>query len=141
MKKISKRKLARILKDHKKWRNNQGGKRANFTPTQTSARQTLPMQTLPTKTTTGQTIPAYPPTHTSFKHGDLVTKTKGSQWTGFIVGWYSTKLNPEGYAVESLHERGSVQIYPAKALTADHTASGKLTEKRLLANHNENRNS
>lgn len=48
--------------------------------------------------------------------GDKVTKTKGSQWTGRVVGTYSTSLTPEGYAVESEHEFGSVQIYPAAAL-------------------------
>ena len=51
-----------------------------------------------------------------FKLGDLVTKTKGSCWTGRVVGTYSTKLTPEGYAVESMTEHGSVQIYPAAAL-------------------------
>lgn len=51
-----------------------------------------------------------------FKVGDLVTKTKGSQWKGRVVGAYSTTLTPEGYAVESSTERGSVQIYPAAAL-------------------------
>lgn len=51
-----------------------------------------------------------------FKLGDLVQKTKGSQWHGFVVGTYSTDLTPEGYAVESMFERGSVQIYPAAAL-------------------------
>jgi len=51
-----------------------------------------------------------------FKVGVLVTKVKGSQWTGRVVGTYSTALAPEGYAVESNTERGSVQIYPAAAL-------------------------
>ncbi len=51
-----------------------------------------------------------------FKIGDRVYKTKGSFWRGRIVGTYSTKLTPEGYCVESLLERGSVQIYPAAAL-------------------------
>lgn len=58
----------------------------------------------------------YPETHTKFKHGQTVRKTKGSMWHGTIVGWYSTMLTPEGYAVESTTERGSVQIYPAAAL-------------------------
>ena len=48
--------------------------------------------------------------------GTRVTKTKGSQWTGRVVGFYSTSLTPEGYAVESENEPGSVQIYPAGAL-------------------------
>lgn len=51
-----------------------------------------------------------------FKLGDRVRKTKGSQWRGLVVGTYSTELTPEGYAVESSTEKGSVQIYPASAL-------------------------
>ena len=35
---------------------------------------------------------------------------------GNIVGWYSTTLTIEGYAVESEVHKGSVQIYPASAL-------------------------
>jgi dihydrofolate reductase (trimethoprim resistance protein) len=58
----------------------------------------------------------WPPTHTTFALGDAVEKTKGSSWHGRIVGWYSTDLTPEGYAVESDFEPGSVQIYPAAAL-------------------------
>ena len=51
-----------------------------------------------------------------FKIGDLVKKIKGSQWRGKVVGTYSTDLTPEGYCVESIFEKGSVQIYPAAAL-------------------------
>lgn len=51
-----------------------------------------------------------------FQIGDLVKKSKGSQWHGQIVGTYSTELTPEGYCVESSTEKGSVQIYPAAAL-------------------------
>ena len=51
-----------------------------------------------------------------FKRGDLVRKVRGSSWRGTIVGEYSTELTPEGYAVESDTETGSVQIYPASAL-------------------------
>ena len=54
-----------------------------------------------------------------FKLGDKVRKTKGSQWRGTVVGTYSTSLTPEGYAVESSTEKGSVQIYPAAALEKD----------------------
>ena len=53
-----------------------------------------------------------------FAGGDLVRKTKGSQWHGNIVGFYSTSLTPIGYAVESATEKGSVQIYPEAALEA-----------------------
>lgn len=52
----------------------------------------------------------------TFKLGDRVTKTRGSNWTGRVVGTYRTKLTPEGYAVESETECGSVQIYPVSAL-------------------------
>lgn len=51
-----------------------------------------------------------------FQLGDRVTKTKGSKWTGRVVGTYATDLTAEGYAVESETEKGSVQIYPAAAL-------------------------
>ena len=54
--------------------------------------------------------------HWRFRLGDRVTKTKGSSWTGRVVGFYSTSLTPEGYAVESENEPGSVQIYPVGAL-------------------------
>lgn len=59
---------------------------------------------------------AWPETHSTFAFGDMVRKTRGSAWHGRIVGWYSTRLTPEGYAVESCYEAGSVQIYPASAL-------------------------
>lgn len=61
---------------------------------------------------------AFPRTHTAFRLGQRVRKTKGSRWQGRVVGWYSTALTPEGYAVESDTELGSVQIYPATALEA-----------------------
>lgn len=52
-----------------------------------------------------------------FQLNDRVTKIKGSSWTGRVVGFYSTKLTPVGYVVESELEKGSVQIYPEAALT------------------------
>jgi len=51
-----------------------------------------------------------------FEQGDRVKKKSGSEWQGYIVGWYSTELTPTGYAVESESHKGSVQIYPASAL-------------------------
>lgn len=54
--------------------------------------------------------------HTKFKLSDRVQKVKGSDWRGYVVGFYSTWLNPEGYCVESEAHPGSVQIYPAAAL-------------------------
>lgn len=55
-------------------------------------------------------------TQGKFKRGDRVRKVKGSSWQGIVCGEYTTCLNPEGYAVESEREPGSVQIYPASAL-------------------------
>lgn len=66
----------------------------------------------------GYRILAPDATARKFKIGDRVTKTKGSSWTGHVVGFYSTSLTPVGYAVESENEPGSVQIYPEAALTA-----------------------
>ncbi len=51
-----------------------------------------------------------------FGLGDRVRKKSGAAWQGRVVGWYSTKLTPEGYAVESEAYPGSVQIYPVGAL-------------------------
>ena len=51
-----------------------------------------------------------------FTLGDYVRKKSGSEWEGVVVGWYSTTLTPEGYAIESSTHKGSVQIYPAAAL-------------------------
>lgn len=62
-----------------------------------------------------------------FKRGDLVRKLKGSEWVGIVVGEYSTELTPEGYCIESLAHKGSVQIYPASALELVQ----KLTNKTL----------
>lgn len=45
-------------------------------------------------------------------------KIKGSEWEGWVVGTYSTKLTPEGYVVESSSHKGSCQIYPEAALEA-----------------------
>lgn len=52
-----------------------------------------------------------------FKEGDMVKK-KGDrgQWHGCVCGYYSSSCTKVGYAVESLLENGSVQIYPENAL-------------------------
>lgn len=47
-----------------------------------------------------------------------VTKKSGSSWTGKIVGFYTTKLTPLGYCIESENEPGSVQNYPEAAIRA-----------------------
>lgn len=52
----------------------------------------------------------------TFGLGERVRKRSGAAWQGHIVGRYSTKLTPEGYAVESEAHPGSVQIYPVAAL-------------------------
>jgi dihydrofolate reductase (trimethoprim resistance protein) len=48
--------------------------------------------------------------------GEPVRKIKGSNWHGYVVGFYSTKLTKRGYNVESFFEPGSVQLYPEEAL-------------------------
>lgn len=60
--------------------------------------------------------PIQPPFAATFGLGDRVRKKSGAAWQGRIVGWYSTRLTPEGYAVESEAHPGSVQIYPVAAL-------------------------
>lgn len=56
------------------------------------------------------------PSCATFGLGDRVRKKSGAAWQGHVVGWYSTTLTPEGYAVESEFHPGSVQIYPVAAL-------------------------
>lgn len=56
------------------------------------------------------------PSGATFHLGDRVRKKSGAAWQGRVVGWYSTTLTPEGYAVESEFHPGSVQIYPVSAL-------------------------
>lgn len=51
-----------------------------------------------------------------YQLGDKVTKIKGSDWTGKVVGFYSTELTQRGYAVESEAHYGTVQIYTEVAL-------------------------
>ena len=48
--------------------------------------------------------------------GANLRKKSGSEWFGKVVGFYSTELTPEGYAIESAVHRGSTQIYPVNAL-------------------------
>ena len=55
-------------------------------------------------------------TNWKWKLGQHVFKIRGSNWSGKIVGFYSTKQTPIGYAVESIAHEGSVQIYPEKVL-------------------------
>lgn len=52
----------------------------------------------------------------AYRLGDWVQKRSGGSWRGKVVGWYRTAQTPEGYAVESAFEPGSVQIYPVTAL-------------------------
>jgi len=51
-----------------------------------------------------------------YKLGDCVQKKRGSSWRGVVVGDYSTDQTLEGYSVVSLHEPGSVQVWPLAAL-------------------------
>lgn len=48
--------------------------------------------------------------------GSIWRKKSGSEWSGRVVGYYSTTLTSEGLCIESDKHAGSVQIYPVKAL-------------------------
>lgn len=48
--------------------------------------------------------------------GSRWRKRSGSEWAGWVVGYYSTTLTSEGLCIESDSHAGSVQIYPLKAL-------------------------
>ena len=61
------------------------------------------------RTTDSEMVEAWP-------LGTRVTKTKGSWWTGKVVGYYSTSLTPHGVCIENEREWGSVQIYPVSAI-------------------------
>lgn len=56
------------------------------------------------------------PENFKYAMGDFLTKKSGSEWAGFVVGFYQTNQTAEGYAIESSTHRGSVQIYPETAL-------------------------
>ena len=51
-----------------------------------------------------------------FRFHNRVRKISGSEWQGRVVGFYSTRLTPIGYAVETEHHTDSIQIYPEGAL-------------------------
>lgn len=57
------------------------------------------------------------PTPARLPLGTYVEKAHGASWRGHVCGYYSTSLTPVGYCIESTYEPGSVQIYPASALT------------------------
>lgn len=59
----------------------------------------------------------------AFREGDMVRKKSGSWWEGKIVGWYSTRDTPRGYAIQAQVPRGNgpVQIFPETAIVAHPT--------------------
>lgn len=58
------------------------------------------------------------PADALFQMGDFVSKKGRTSWRGKVVGWYRTDLTALGFAVESIFEPGTVQIYPQTALEA-----------------------
>lgn len=60
--------------------------------------------------------PLYGLQQTLFRIGDVVRKKSGSEFSGVIVGFYSTSRTPIGYAIESDAHEGTVQIFPEAAL-------------------------
>jgi len=63
-----------------------------------------------------------------YRLNDRVRKKKGSSWQGHIVGFYQTRLTPEGYCIESEREPGSVQLYPLEAIESVPFNEGKRNE-------------
>ena len=57
----------------------------------------------------------------SFDYGTKLRKKSGSEWSGQVVGFYSTEQTPEGYAIESDKHKNTVQIYPVAALEVFHS--------------------
>jgi len=57
------------------------------------------------------------PKDAKYPLGALVQKKGRASWRGRIVGWYRTDITALGYAIESIYEPGSVQIYPESAVT------------------------
>lgn len=57
----------------------------------------------------------------NFTHelGTILKKKSGSEWMGKVVGFYSTEQTPEGYCLESIYHKNTVQIYPVQALIQD----------------------
>ena len=84
---------------------------------------------------TVQQQPAEPVEAGEWPIGARVEKVGGASWSGLIVGTYRTKLTPEGYAVESENEPGSVQIYPRKALRLLAAAPSVPQDERELWKH------
>lgn len=73
-----------------------------------------------TTTTTFRQFEPTTPSGWTFAMHDHVQKKSGAAWSGYIVGFYRTNKNTEGYAVESEYHPGSVQIYPVAALELVH---------------------
>ena len=74
---------------------------------------------LPQKEETGGGLVRFkmtPPEGWKYAIGERVQKKKGSDWRGFVCGYYWSSLTKRGVCVESAFERGSVQIYPEHAL-------------------------
>jgi LmbE family N-acetylglucosaminyl deacetylase len=59
----------------------------------------------------------------AFREGDMVGKKSGSWWEGKIVGWYSTRDTPRGYAIQAQVSGGNgpVQIFPETAIVSHPT--------------------
>lgn len=59
------------------------------------------------------------PSHFTYRMGDKLRKKSGSDWSGTVVGWYSTEQTPEGYCIASKYHKNTVQLYPLAALELD----------------------
>jgi dihydrofolate reductase (trimethoprim resistance protein) len=59
------------------------------------------------------------PENFTYELGTILKKKSGSEWIGKVVGFYSTEQTPEGYCLESIYHKNTVQIYPVQALIQD----------------------
>lgn len=58
------------------------------------------------------------PMRATFSLGDRVYKKFGAAWQAQVVGWYCTKLTPEGYAVGSGLTLAQYKFSPCMRLNA-----------------------
>ncbi|HNS40236.1 MAG TPA: hypothetical protein PKJ56_08325 [Promineifilum sp.] len=65
--------------------------------------------------------------------GAAVRKKRGSSWRGHVCGFYSTGHTPEGYAVASAFEPGSVQVWPRAALEDWSISAAELERLAVIA--------
>ena len=72
------------------------------------------------------------PENFKYEYGTLLQKKSGSEWVGKVVGFYSTEQTAEGYALESIYHKHTVQIYPERALVEVYKRCGEINKIAML---------